>query len=95
MKAQEITSTPKNIIQIPTIENWEMFERNQEKAYSKNLEHCPCCGKGITSSNYFINSIYGGEAYPSEDKNQYEGAWEMAVGSECRKKFPEGYVFKK
>jgi hypothetical protein len=87
--------TPINIIQIPTIENWEMFERNQEKAYSQNLEHCPCCGKSIKSSNYFINSIHGGDAYPANDKNEYEGAWEMAVGSECRKKFPEGYVFKK
>ena len=72
-----------------------MFERNQEKAYEKNLESCPCCGKAITSSNYFINSIYGGNAYPANDTYEYQDSWPMMVGSECRKKFPEGYVFTK
>jgi hypothetical protein len=87
--------TPNKIISIPRIENWEMFEKNQDKAYEKNLESCPCCGKAITSSKYFINSIYGGDAYPANDKNEYQDAWEMMVGSECRKRFPEGYVFTK
>ena len=85
---------PENIIDIPTISNHEMFERNRDKAYSKDLESCPCCGKAIPNPKYFINSIYGGAAYPATDKNEYADAWVMGVGSECQKKFPEGYVFK-
>jgi hypothetical protein len=84
---------PKGIIDIPTIDNLDMFERNQERAYQKNLEHCPCCGKAITNPKYFINSIYGGMAYPSDDTTQYSDAWVMGVGSECQKRFPKGYVF--
>ena len=84
---------PTNIINIPRIANEEMFERNQEKAYSLNLDHCPCCGKAITNPKFFFNSIWGGSAYPSTDKAQYADAWVMGVGSECKKKFPEGYIF--
>lgn len=87
------TNEPKNIIEIPTISNYDMFERNQERAYSLNLDHCPCCGKAITNPKYFINSIYGGMAYPSEDKTEYNDAWVMGVGTECQKKFPKGYIF--
>jgi hypothetical protein len=84
---------PKKIIDIPVIDNSDIFERNQEKAYEKNLNHCPCCGKGITNPKYFINSIYGSMAYPSDDMAQYDDAWVMGVGSECQKRFPKGYVF--
>ena len=87
------TKEPKNIIDIPVIDNMDIFERNQEKAYEKNLEHCPCCGKSITNPKYFINSIYGSQAYPSIDKAKYTDAWVMGVGSECQKKFPKGYVY--
>jgi hypothetical protein len=84
---------PQNLIDIPTITNQDMFESNRERAYSKNLDHCPCCGKAITNPKYFINSIFGGMAYPSSDNNNYNDSWMMGVGSECRKKFPNGYVF--
>jgi hypothetical protein len=87
--------TPSNIIEIPKTSDFDTFEINQNRAYDKGLEPCPCCGRGIKNEIYFIHSIYGGEAYPANDKNQYEDAWEMVVGSECRKRFPEGYVFKK
>ena len=83
---------PTNIIQIPRISNFEMFDRNREKADELNLNHCPCCGKTITNPKYFINSIFGGDAYPASDKNEYPDAWVMGVGSECRKRFPVGYV---
>ncbi len=85
---------PKNIIDIPRIENSEMFDRNQERAYSLELNHCPCCGKSIPNPTYFINSIFGGCAYPADDKTEYSDAWVMGVGTECRKKFPKGYVYK-
>jgi hypothetical protein len=84
---------PKNIIDIPKIENYELFNANQDRAFSKNIENCPCCGKGLINPKYFINSIYGGQAYPSSDTNTYSDAWVMAVGSECKKRFPEGYVY--
>jgi len=83
---------PANIIFIPRISNDAMFSRNQEKAYNENLDHCPCCGKAITNPKYFINSIYGGGAYPSSDKNKYSDSWVMGIGSECKKKFPIGYI---
>jgi hypothetical protein len=83
---------PVDIIDIPRILNDEMFQRNEENAYKMSLNHCPCCGKAITNPKYFINSIYGGCAYPSSDKQYYKDAWVMMVGSECRKKFPNGYV---
>ena len=85
--------TPNNIIEMPRISNIDMFERNRERANWTGLEHCPCCGRAIPNAKYFINSIYGGDAYPANDKNEYNDAWVMGVGSECRKKFPEGYVF--
>lgn len=86
---------PQNIIDIPRISNDEMFERNQEKSYSEGFDHCPCCGRAIKNPMYFFNSIYGGSAYPANDKNEYNDAWVMGVGTECRKKFPEGYIFTK
>ena len=91
MKAK--VPTPQDIIDIPTIANDDMFERNRDKAELLNLDHCPCCGKAIPNPKFFINSIYGGCAYPSTDKFEYSDAWVMGVGSECRKKFPTGYVF--
>jgi len=84
---------PQNIIDIPTIDNWDMFETNRDNADAKQLDHCPCCGRAIPNAKYFINSIWGGCAYPSNDKTKYSDAWVMGVGTECRKKFPEGYVF--
>ena len=84
---------PQNIIDIPTIDNWDMFETNRDNADAKQLDHCPCCGRAIPNAKYFINSIWGGCAYPSNDKTEYSDAWIMGVGTECRKKFPEGYVF--
>lgn len=88
-----IKNKPKNIIDIPTIENYKMYETNREKAESKNIEFCPCCGKGITNPKFYINSIYGGMCYPAADKKEYNDAWIMSVGSECKNKFPPGYVF--
>jgi len=87
--------TPENIIDIPTIANYAMKERNQDKAYDEGLTPCPCCGRGIKDDNkkFFIHSIYGAATYPASDNNQYADAWDMAVGSECAKKFPKGYVF--
>ena len=87
------TTEPKNIIDIPTIDNMDMFERNREKADSLNMEHCPCCGKVIQNPKFFFNSIYGACAYPAADKNEYNDAWVMGVGTECQKKFPKGYIF--
>lgn len=87
------TTEPKNIIDIPTIENMDMFERNQEKADEQGYNACPCCGKAIKNPKYFFNSIYGASAYPAADKNEYNDAWVMGVGTECRKKFPIGYIF--
>ena len=84
---------PTGIIDIPTIDDLDLLERNQERAENKGLDSCPCCGKGIENPRYFINSIYGGCAYPGDDDGSYNDAWQMAVGPECRKKFPDGYVF--
>jgi hypothetical protein len=87
------TKEPKNIIDFPRISNLEMFESNRVRAEDKNLEHCPCCGKAIPNAKFFVNTIYGGYAYPSIDKTEYNDAWVMGVGSECQKKFPKGYIF--
>ena len=84
---------PTDIIDIPQIENYKMFESNRDKADSLNLDHCPCCGKAISNPKFFFNSIWGGSAYPASDKTQYADAWVMGVGAECRKKFPQGYIF--
>lgn len=63
---------------------------------SAKYETCPCCGKEMKNPKYGFNSIYGGEAYPQNgpDPETIEDAWVMTVGSECRKLFPAGYVFK-
>ncbi len=83
---------PLNIIDIPTFNSLEQFERNREKADMKGNEHCPCCGKEIKNAKFFVNSIYGGCMYPKFDKNQYADAWVVGIGSECRKKLPIEYV---
>jgi len=82
------------LISIPQTNDFEVFERNRERADRLNLEHCPCCGKPITNPKYFFNSAFGGCAYLACDKTEYSDCWVMGVGSECRKKFPKGYVFK-
>lgn len=84
--------TPKSIIDIPQLNDGDTFDKNREKADANNLNHCPCCGKGIKNPKFFINSIYGGCMYPKNDKNQYDDAWVMGVGSECRKKLPIEYI---
>lgn len=86
---------PENIINIPQIDNPDLFEKNRQAAEEKNINHCPVCGRAITNPRYFINSIYGGCAYKAADKNTYADAWVMGVGPECRKRFPEGYVFER
>lgn len=93
METTAVKPTPKDIIAIPTITNSDLFERNRERAYEKDLESCPCCGKALVNPRYFFNSIYGGDAYKADDKEEYDDAWVMGVGSECRKRFPDGYVF--
>ena len=83
---------PKEMISIPTIENYELFEKNRTKADEENLNHCPCCGKAIRNPKFFVNSIYGGMMYPKNDKTQYSDSWVMGIGSECRKNLPKDYV---
>jgi len=90
---ENLKAEPKNIICIPTIANYDLLEKNREKSYEKNLNPCPCCGKAISNPKFFINSIWGDSAYPFADKNKYKDAWVMGVGTECQKKFPEGYIF--
>lgn len=84
---------PSNIIDIPMLNTQEQFDKNRDKADKNNNDHCPCCGKQITNPKYFLNSIYGGSMYLASDKNEYNDAWVMGVGSECRKKIPKEYVF--
>ena len=96
MTTTEITkSEPQEVIDIPRIENYDMYERNTERAYEQGYEACPCCGKAIKNPKYFFNSIYGGCAYPASDKTEYNDAWVMGVGTECQKRFPKGYIFQK
>lgn len=83
---------PLGIIEIPRIDDYDKFESNRDKANENRNEHCPCCGKEIKNPKYFINSIYGGDMYPKQDKKEYNDAWVMGVGSECRKKLPIEYV---
>jgi hypothetical protein len=87
--------TPTNIINIPRIDNDELFEKNEEKASMEGFEHCPCCGKAIKNPKFFFKSIYGSCAYPSSGPSVelVNDAWVMGVGSECQKRFPKGYIF--
>ena len=83
-----------NIIDIPMIKDLNRFDKSRNRAEKAGFEHCPCCGKAIKNKKYFINSAYGGSAYPAKHKEEnISDCWVMAVGSECRKKFPKGYVF--
>mgnify|MGYP003648091010 CR=1 FL=1 len=84
---------PKDIIDIPMISNFDTFEANKDKASENGFDHCPCCGRAIKNHKFFFNSIYGSNAYKASDKTEYNDAWIMGVGSECYKKFPEGYIF--
>ena len=88
----ELKTKPENIIDIPTFNSYEQFDKNRDKADRNENQHCPCCGKEIINAKYFINSIYGGAMYPKNDKREFADAWVMGVGSECRKKLPKEYV---
>jgi len=91
------TQEPIKMLEIPTIEsskkskNEDSFESN----YHKYEDQCAVCGKGIKSVQYEINTIYGGEMYLANDKADYDNAWTMAVGSECKKKIPAEYLINK
>lgn len=87
--------TPDGTIPIPKIDDWNKFQRNMEHADNLELDHCPCCGKVLRNPVWFFNSIYGGNAYPANGPapDSIKDAWVMGVGSECRKRFPAGYVF--
>jgi hypothetical protein len=86
---------PIKIMDIPALNDYETFKKNKRNAELKKIEYCPCCGKGIKTPKYFINSIWGGSMYPAIDKTQYNDSWIMSVGSECRKKLPKEYVMTK
>ena len=81
---------PKHIIDIPQMKS---YRSNSENFDSNKFEHqCACCGRGIKEPSYFINTIYGGMMYPANDNNEYNDAWEMAVGNDCIKKIPSKYL---
>ena len=75
--------------------DWDIIDARRDKANEMDLLSCPCCGKGIKNEKYFINSAFGGSAYIPINEDYLADTWEMAVGSECRKLFPKGYVFTK
>lgn len=87
-----VKQQPNNIIDIPRISDWDLYDRNREKADGNGNEHCPCCGKEIKNPKFFINSIWGGSTYLKNDKFEYPDTWVMGIGSECRKKLPVDYV---
>lgn len=80
------------LIDIPQID-YDRYEANKERAWEQDFEACPCCGKAIKNEKYFIRTAFGGSAYLAHDDNDYDDTWAMPIGTECRKKFPEGYVF--
>ena len=93
-KTNTMQNQPENTIEIPKMQNLELYKKNQE-SYSNNSENfygpCACCGKGIKEPKFFINSIWGGDMYPANDQSEYDDAWQMPVGSECIKKIPMDY----
>lgn len=92
-----MTNEPKNIIEIPTMTNLALREKNYNhflQNEAKFQDHCACCGKGIKEPKFWINTIYGGDMYPANDMNQYNDSWQMAVGNECVKKIPTEYIIK-
>ncbi len=86
------SNKPNQIIEIPTLNSFEQFEKNRSKAEMFGEEHCPCCGKLLLNPQYFVQSIYGGSMYPKSDKNFYNDAWVVGIGSECRKQIPTEYL---
>ena len=81
------------MIDIPKTISDTRFEQNREKADSEGLDHCPCCGRAIHNPTFFFNSAFGGYAYLKHDRTEYTDCWIMGVGPECKKKFPEGYIY--
>jgi hypothetical protein len=95
MKFTEEKEKELKMIDIPRISNHDFFEKNREKADDLGFDHCPCCGRPIPNPKFFFNSAFGGSAYLSSDRNEYDDCWVMGVGPECMKKFPKGYIFEK
>lgn len=87
-----MSKQPNSFFDIPRFTSDETFDKWREIADTKNLNHCPCCGKPIPNPKYFIRSIFGGCMYAKTDLNNYSDAWVMAIGSECRKKIPAEFV---
>ena len=89
---ENTSNKPKKIVDIPTLNSFEQFEKNRNKADMLGEEHCPCCGKVLLNAKYFVQSIYGGCMYPKDDKTFYKDAWVVGIGSECRKQIPTEYL---
>ncbi len=89
---ENTTNKPNKIVEIPTLNSFEQFEKNRNKADMLGEEHCPCCGKVLLNPKYFVQSIYGGCMYPKNDKTFYNDAWIVGIGSECRKQIPKEYL---
>lgn len=92
---EPVIMTPEGTIDIPRIDNDDLYERNEARAYEEGFEHCPCCGRAIKNPKYFFNSIWGSSAYPASGPHveAVKDAWVMGVGPECAKRFPSGYVY--
>lgn len=91
------TIEPQNIIDIPTIENKEIFWKNKahyENNRDKFYAFCPCCHKGIKEPKIFINTIWGGSIYLANDATEYDDSWQMPIGTECAKRIPTEYLIK-
>lgn len=90
-----------HLINIPQIDDDKRYRRNEENAYKNGFDACPCCGRAIKNPQYFFHSAFGGMAYiPStglgtEHDGQYPDTWIMGIGTECRKKLPSVYIFKR
>jgi hypothetical protein len=91
------TIEPTNTIDIPRIENNELYKKNKVK-YDENYNEfygaCACCGKGIKEPKFLLNTIWGGSIYLANDQTEYDDAWTMPIGSECVKRIPTEYVIK-
>lgn len=77
-------------------------DRNINK-YGDNGDNCECCMKPIknTKVEYFFHACTDWEAMPNDATEEQieeaglESQGCFPVGSECAKKFPKGYIFKK
>lgn len=99
METIKLEETFRAIEAIENANKWEVEEKYQNSDSYSYTEFCACCGRGIKGEpKFYIHAIAPYLIVPFDtDSEEVEakGVEDMGcypIGSECKKRYPAGYV---